>query len=156
MIAIPAISMTAFDSQPKSRASPFAGTGAGSGSEDSSDIQLTQLSELPQAVPKRRRTEIDAMKDWARKYFTEDEIEDMRERYIAGRNPADVEAEILDLARRAVNNDFTKIPNEVTELLKSRLGADRTEYLRAHIDKRTHATQLGDAALDELYPNNGS
>ena len=145
MVAIPAISMESFGYDSglrKTRASPDDFTAV------AGELSLTNLP----ADLETRKGEVESLREWVRGHFSEDEIADMRARFVDGRTTQEVNAEIHELAEEFARNDYRGVPGDIADLLKSRLGSNRARTLKRRVDElQAPAYELKEAAMEEMY-----
>ncbi len=113
-------------------------------------VQLVKLNELPRT----QRSELESLRDWLKEHFDDDEIEEMRDRFVAGRDPHQVREELQELAEAAARGNYSQIPRYYTDRVKGRLGEGRTNILRGHLDRMEPSSeQLRGLAIEEIYPD---
>jgi hypothetical protein len=116
-------------------------------------VRLVDLNDLPREHAGRQATELEALRDWLEEHFDDEEIAEMRDRFIDGRDPDEVRAEVDELAESAARGDYLRIPRYFTDAVKERLGKEMTRALKNHIQRLEPTTpELRGLAIDELYP----
>jgi hypothetical protein len=113
------------------------------------EVRLTDLENLPRT----QQSELESLRDWLKEHFADDEIEAMRDRFVAGRDPATVRAELQDLAKSVSRGRMVDIPSYYTDRVKGRIGERQTENLRRHLKRmRPSSGELRSLAIEEVFP----
>jgi hypothetical protein len=122
------------------------------GSRGGDPITLVGLPELP-GRPTDRESEIRSLKDWLKEHFSDEEIDEMRETFVDGRDPDQVRAEVEELAGAVASGVYVDIPRFFADRVNERLGKVRTADLKGHFERiGPSPVDLEGLAIEELYP----
>jgi hypothetical protein len=141
MVAIPLLSMGLVSDADMRR-----------GPRESDSVQLVELPQLP-GRPSDRASEIRSLKDWLRDHFSDEEIDEMRETFVDGRDPDQVRAEVATIADEISRGVYVNVPRYFADRVNDRLGRDRTQDLKGHFERiGSSPVDLEGVAVEEIFP----
>jgi len=122
------------------------------GARDGEPITLVGLPELP-SRPTDRESEIRALKEWLKEHFSDEEIDEMRETFVGGRDPDQVRAEVEELAEAVASGVYVDVPRFFADRVNERIGRARTAELKSHFERiGPSPVDLEGLAVEELFP----
>jgi len=100
-----------------------------------------------------RESQVRSLKQWLKSHYSAEEVEEIREIYLAGREPDEVRAEVAEIAESLSRGEYVDVPRFFSDRLSSRLGRARSKDLKRHFERIAPTpTDLEGLAIEELFP----